>query len=380
MLPTSSVTAATVILLSAAFAGPAAAQTFPSQQGDVVVETVADGLDHPWGLDFLPDGAMLVTERSGSIRHVTPDGAVSDPLAGAPETREWGQGGMLDIAVAPDFDETGEVYVAYAAFDGRQTGTGIWRGRFVDAPTPRFEQGRTIFRMQPLTSARHHFGSRIVFDETGQTLWFTIGDRGDRPRAQDGQDHAGSVLRIDRAGNPPRDNPGVEGSRDWLPEIWSIGHRNAQGAARHPETGVLWTISHGARGGDEINIPEKGKNYGWPTISYGRHYSGGRIGVGTEAPGLEQPIHYWDPSIAPSGAMFYSGDAFPDWRGDLFVGALRDQRLVRLTLDGETIAGEEHLLVDLRERIRDVVQGPDGLIYLLTDAPDGRILRLSPVN
>ncbi len=366
-------------LSGAAWSGPARAETgeaISTAAGPVIVETFADGLVHPWGLDFLPDGSMLVTERPGRVRAVTPEGAVSAPLAGAPRTQEWGQGGMLDIAVAPDFATSREVYIAYSAIDGRSAGTALWRGRLAPDGTA-FEDGETIFRMNRLTSNARHFGARIVFAEDGETLWLTIGDRGHRERAQDPQDHTGSVIRLNRDGSVPADNPHATGGA-WLPEIWSIGHRNAQGAFRHPETGALWTVSHGARGGDEINIPEAGKNYGWPIISYGRHYSGQRIGRGTEAPGLEQPIHYWDPSIAPSGAMIYTGDAFPDWRGDLFVGALRDRLLARLDLDGERVTGEERLMTGMGHRVRDVVQGPDGLIYLLTDAPDGYILRLYP--
>ncbi|MEO1200657.1 MAG: PQQ-dependent sugar dehydrogenase [Pseudomonadota bacterium] len=358
-------------LSSAAFG-----QTIATDTGDIIVETVASGLEHPWGLDFLPDGSMLVTERAGRIRHVLPDGTVSAPLSGPPQTEAWGQGGMLDIAVAPDFTETGDVYVTYAAIERGRAGTALWRGRFDPAAAQGFSQGEVLFRMDRLTRGTRHFGSRIVFSADGETLWFTIGDRGEPDRSQDPDDHAGSVIRLNRDGSVPADNPFVNGGG--RPEIWSIGHRNAQGAALHPETGALWTVSHGARGGDEINIPIAGLNYGWPVISYGRHYSGLRIGVGTEASGLEQPIYYWDPSIAPSGALFYTGEAFPAWHGNLLVGALRDRLLSRLTLDGETVASEERLLMELNERIRDVVQGPDGFVYLLTDSPQGRVLRLRP--
>ncbi|MEM8877271.1 MAG: PQQ-dependent sugar dehydrogenase [Pseudomonadota bacterium] len=356
-----------------------AAERVNSQSGPIIVETVAEGLNHPWGLAFLPEGGMLVTERDGTIRLVTPEGGVSAPLAGGPQTEGWGQGGLLDIVIDPEFETSGRLYFSYAGVDGRRAGTAIAHARIVrDSNGARLESLTEIFRMNQLSRGTRHFGSRIVFAEDG-TLWFTVGDRGDPDRAQDPNDHAGSVLRIDRDGGIPSDNPfrNIEGAQ---PELWSIGHRNAQGAVRHPETGALWTISHGARGGDEINIPRPGLNYGWPVISYGRHYSGFSIGEGTEKAGLEQPIYYWDPSIAPSGAAFYTGDVFPQWKGNLFVGALKNRLLSRLTLDGEEVTGEELLLSELGERIRDVRQGPDGHIYLLTDSPNGRILRLSPAS
>jgi glucose/arabinose dehydrogenase len=373
--------AAVAVLILGALFVPAveAAERVETQSGPINVETVAGGLDHPWGLAFLPGGAMIVTERGGAVRLVLADGTVSAPLAGGPRSESWGQGGLLDVVIDPQFETSGRLYFSYAGIEGRRAGTAIAHARLVrEGGNARFEDLTEIFRMAPLSGGTRHFGSRIVFAEDG-TLWFTIGDRGDADRAQDAGDHAGSVLRIDRDGGVPADNPfrNVEGAQ---PELWSIGHRNAQGAVRHPETGKLWTISHGARGGDEINIPQPGLNYGWPVISYGRHYSGFSIGEGTEKPGLEQPIYYWDPSIAPSGAAFYTGDVFPEWKGNLFVGALKDRLLSRLTVDGERITGEEQMLTELGERIRDVRQGPDGHIYLLTDSSDGRILRLSPAS
>ena len=370
---------AALILGSLVIPAAHAAERVDSQDGPIIVETVAGGLDHPWGLAFLPDGAMVVTERGGAIRLVTPEGRISAPLAGGPATEDWGQGGLLDVVIDPEFETSGRLYFSYAGIDGRRAGTAIAHARIVrEGDSARLDGLTEIFRMNQFSRGTRHFGSRIVFAGDG-TLWFTIGDRGDPDRAQDPGDHAGSVLRIDRDGGIPSDNPfvNVEGAQ---PELWSIGHRNAQGAVRHPETGALWTISHGARGGDEINIPQPGLNYGWPVISYGRQYSGFRIGEGTEKAGLEQPIYHWDPSIAPSGATFYTGDVFPQWKGNLFVGALKDRLLSRLTLDGEVVTGEERLLDDLGERIRDVRQGPDGHIYLLTDSSDGRILRLSPAS
>ncbi len=372
--------AALVIIGCVAFANlaaPASAQTIQTDEQTVTVATVAGGLEHPWGLAFLPDGSMLVTERSGRVRLVAPDGTLSAPLQGAPPTRGFGQGGMLDIALDPDFAETGHVFIAYSAIGSDGAGTAVWRARLVQDAEPALVDGHRIFLMNRLSNGRRHFGARIVF-APDKTLWLTIGDRGDRPRAQDANDHAGSVLRMTRDGEVPPDNPFVGAPADDY--LWSIGHRNPQAAALNPWTQVLWTVSHGARGGDEVNIPEAGKNYGWPVISYGRHYSGFRIGEGTAKPGMEQPIHYWDPSIAPSGMAFYTADIYPAWRGNLFVGALKDQLVSRLTLDGDTIVAEEQMLSELGERIRDVRQGPDGKLYLLTDSPDGRILRLDPAD
>lgn len=352
--------------------------TVSSQHHALKVETLADGLEHPWGLAFLPGGRMLVTERAGRVRLVRADGSVSAPLEGAPKTRAHGQGGMLDIALDPDFSDNARVFITYAAIEGDNAGTAVWRARLDETgPQPRLVDGTTIFRMNHLTPARQHFGSRIVF-APDKTLWITIGDRGESSRAQDATDHAGSVLRMDRDGNPPPDNPFIgTPANDY---VWSTGHRNPQGAAYNPWQRALWTVEHGARGGDEINAPRAGLNYGWPVVSYGRHYSGGKIGEGTHKPGMEQPLYYWDPSIAPSGLAFYTGQAFPAWRGNALVGALKYQMLVRLTLDGDRIVGEERILEELGERIRTVAQGPDGLVYLLTDAPDGRILRLSPAR
>ena len=368
-----------VLLASALLvaAAPAAAEEYASRHHRYAVETVADGLGHPWGLAFLPDGRMLVTERLGRIRLVLPDGTKSTPLAGAPETRETGQGGMLDIALDPGFDRNRRVYVTFSEFDGSRSGTALAAMRLVEeGGAARFEGLQVIFRLNQKTRAGRHFGSRVVPAPDG-SLFVTVGDRGKRDRAQDPGDHAGSVIRVLPDGSVPGDNPRPDG---WAPETWSIGHRNPQGAAINPETGRLWTIAHGARGGDEINIPLAGRNYGWPVISYGRHYSGLKIGEGTEKDGMEQPIHYWDPSIAPSGAVFYTGDAFPEWKGNLFVGALKFRMLVRIELDGEKVTYQENLLKPMGARIRQVRQGPDGLLYVLTDDDNGRIVRIRPAG
>ncbi|MCG6121382.1 MAG: PQQ-dependent sugar dehydrogenase [Microvirga sp.] len=359
-------------------AAPAAADVFQTESGPVNVETLASGLEHPWGLAFLPDGAMLVTERAGRLRVVTPDGALSQPISGTPAVAASGQGGLLDVALDPDFADNGLIYLAFAEARDGGAALAVARGR-LDAEGLALRDAEMIFRQEPAVAGGRHFGGRLAFAPDG-ALFVTAGDRGDRSDdAQEPANHIGAVMRIDPDGSVPAGNPG-ESREGWAAEIWSIGHRNIQGAAINPATGELWTVEHGARGGDEINIPEAGLNYGWPVISFGRHYSGGAIGEGTSRPDMEQPVYYWDPSIAPSGLTFYEGDAFPEWRGDVFVGALAGQHLARLSVDGSAIVGEERLLADLGERIRDVRTGPDGLIYLLTDNPDGRILRLSPAD
>jgi glucose/arabinose dehydrogenase len=341
----------------------------------VRVQTVADGLEHPWGLAFLPDGRMLVTERPGRLRIVGRDGRLSEPLAGVPQVLARGQGGLLDVALDPRFAANRLVYLSYAEpGEGGTAGTAVARGRLGEG---RLEDVRVIYRQQPKVAGPNHFGSRLVFVRDG-TLFVTQGDRYTyRDGAQDLSVGFGKLVRINPDGSVPRDNPFV-GRAGARPEIFSYGHRNVQGAALHPETGQLWTAEHGARGGDELNRPEAGKNYGWPVITYGVDYSGATIGEGTAKPGMEQPVYYWDPVIAPSGMTFYTGDAFPDWKGSVFIGSLRPGLLVRLTLADGRVAREERYLADLRERIRDVRQGPDGLLYLLTDSPDGRILRVMP--
>ena len=340
----------------------------------VRVETVARGLEHPWGLAFLPDGRMLVTERAGRLRLAERDGRLSEPLGGVPEVAAQGQGGLLDVALSPGFAQDRLVYVSFSEHGDGGAGTAVARGRLGERG---LEGTQVIWRQQPKVGGGNHWGSRLVFRRDG-TLFVTLGDRfAYRERAQDLSVTIGKIVRINADGSVPRDNPFV-GRAGARPEIWSYGHRNVQAAALHPQTGDVWTVEHGARGGDELNRPEAGKNYGWPVITYGVDYSGAKIGEGTAKPGMEQPVYYWDPVIAPSGATFYTGDAFPDWKGSMFIGGLVSRVLVRLTLEGSRVAREERYLADLGERIRDVRQGPNGFLYLLTDNPAGRILRVIP--
>jgi len=336
---------------------------------------VARGLQHPWGLAFLPDGRLLVTERPGRLRIVAPDGRVSAPVAGVPDVQAGGQAGLLDVAPSPRFAQDRLVYLSFAEPGEGRAGTAVARGRLGEGG---LEDTRVIWRQQPKVRGSAHWGSRLAWRPDG-TLFVTLGDRyAYRDLAQDLSVTVGKIVRISADGAAPPDNPfvGRDGAR---PEIWSYGHRNIQAAVLDPE-GRLWTVEHGARGGDELNQPRAGRNYGWPVITYGVDYSGARIGVGAARAGMEQPVYYWDPVIAPSGATFYTGQAFPDWRGDLFVGSLQPGRLVRLRLRDGTVVHEERYVIDPGERVRDVRQGPDGLLYLLTDHPRGRIVRLEPAG
>ena len=352
--------------------------TFPTEHGTVRLQTVAEGLEHPWAIAFLPDGRLLVTERPGRLRIVAADGRRSAPVAGLPTVYAEGQGGLLDVALDPQFADNRLIYFSFAEAGSGGAGTSIGRGRLIhDADgAHRLDEVTVIFRQRPKVRGSLHFGSRLVFGRDG-TLFVTLGERYQRERAQRRDEHLGKLVRINADGTVPADNP-FANTPGTLPEIYSLGHRNVQAAALHPVTGRLWTIEHGARGGDEINTPEAGKNYGWPIITYGVDYSGALIGEGTAKEGLEQPLWYWDPSIAPSGAAFYTGAPFPAWHGNLFVGALKSRLLVRLELNGTKVVHEERLLADLQERIRDVRAGPDGFLYLATDSPRGRILRLEP--
>lgn len=364
-------------LLTILAAVPAGAQTTRTPS-PLRVETIARGLENPWSLAFLPDGRMLVTERPGRLRLVSANGQISAPIRGVPAVWAHGQGGLLDVALAHNFNDTRLLFLSFA--EGRDGGaaTSVLRARLSDDATM-LESPTVIFRQQPAAPGPVHFGSRIVPTKDG-TLYVTLGERGQMERAQHLNNHYGKVVLIRTDGSIPRDNPFV-GRRDLaMGEIWSYGHRNIQGAALHPVTGLLWSVEHGAMGGDEINRPQAGKNYGWPTITYGKDYSGAKLGMGTHGPGMEQPLHYWDPSIAPSGMMFYTGEAFPQWKGSLFVGALAGSLIARLELDGERIVREERLLAGNGHRYRDIRQGPDGLIYLLTDAANGQLLRLSPTK
>ena len=364
---------AAFLLLTAAARSPEGIKT---QEHDLRIAEIATGLEHPWGLAFLPDGRMLVTERPGRLRVIKDGRLASEPVAGLPPIEARGQGGLLDVALHPDFAENRLIYFSYAGSGEGGVSTEVARGKLAD---DRLEDVQVIFRQQPKSKTGRHFGSRLVFDRAGH-LYITLGDRGDRQRAQRPDDHAGSVIRLHDDGRIPADNPFI-GKQGWQPEKFTLGNRNIQGAALHPRTGELWAHEHGPQGGDEINVIRAGVNYGWPVITYGVNYViGTAIGEGTHKPGMAQPLYYWVPSIAPSGMTFYTGDRFPRWRGDLFVGSLKDRLLVRLSLDGEQVVGEERFLHDALGRIRDVRQGPDGLLYLLTDENDGALVRLEPVN
>ena len=362
-------------LFLVAFLVPASGRVLESEDYQIEVVTVAKGLRYPWSLAWLPDGQMLVTEKIGQMRLVGRDGTLSAPIKGVPTVAYGQQGGLLDVAVDPDFVSNKTIYFSFSEFGEGGSGTAVARA-VLDGNA--LKDVRVIWRQFPKSGGGVHFGSRIVVGRDG-TLFITVGERGQREWAQNPSINRGQVIRINKDGTIPRDNPFV-GQKGYRPGIWSYGHRNPQGATLHPETGKLWVHEHGARGGDELNIPEAGKNYGWPIISYGRHYSGAKIGVGTKKAGLEQPIYYWDPSIAPSGMTFYTGDKFPAWKGNLFVGALVFRLLARLTVEGNKIVAEERLLKNLGERIRDVRQGPDGYIYVVTDGRAGKILRLEPAK
>lgn len=351
------------------------------------VVTVAEGLVNPWGIAFLPGGKILVTERPGRLRVVGTDGTLSAPVTGLPAVDARGQGGLLDVALDPAFAKNNLIYWSYAEPKAGEAGvnnTAVARGKFVDdAAAPRVDEVQVIYHQRPSLNSPLHFGSRLVFGRDG-TLFVTQGDRSVTPgrmQAQNLDSGIGKIVRINTDGSIPKDNPFV-GKEGVLPEIWSYGHRNIQSAALHPTTGELWEVEHGTRGGDELNIARKGKDYGWPTIAYGIEYRGGAITGGiTQQAGMEQPIYYWDPVIGPSGMTFYTGNLFPAWKGNLFVGGHATNDLVRLVIDGDKVTGEERLLKDLQpkpERVRDVRTGPDGALYVVTDSAAARILKLVP--
>jgi glucose/arabinose dehydrogenase len=343
---------------------------------DVIV--VARGLEHPWAVEPLPGGDLLVTERPGRLRIISAEGAVGQPITGLPRVDARGQGGLLDVALSPDFASDRTIFWSYAEPREGGNGTAVARG-VLSADRRQVEQVRVIFRAVPTYDGTKHFGSRLAFGPDG-TLYITTGDRSDAPMrryAQQLDNDLGKVIRINPDGSVPADNPFV-GQAGARPEIWTLGHRNIQAAAFDPR-GQLWTVEHGTQGGDELNLIQRGKNYGWPIVAYGEEYSGAPIpGAVTDRPGYEQPVYYWDPVIAPSGAQWYTGDAFPGWRGSLFIGALKERRLVRLVLEDNRVTGEEHLLKDRRQRIRDVRQGPDGLLYIVTDEDNGELWRIVP--
>jgi glucose/arabinose dehydrogenase len=352
-------------------------RSFSSEQHDFRVVTLVEGLEHPWSIAFLPDGRILVTERARRLRIVSQDFTLDPrPVEGLPPITITGQGGLFDVALHPRYRENGWIYLAYNGPGAGGWGTELLRGRL---DGHRLVDTEVLFRMQPKSRAGRHFGGRIVFDRDGY-LYLTLGDRSDESRAQRLDDHAGSVIRLHDDGRVPADNPFVN-QHGAKPEKFTRGNRNMQGAALHPQTGELWTHEHGPQGGDEINIIRAGRNYGWPVITYGVNYGTGTpIGAGTHKAGMEQPLHYWVPSIAPSGMAFYTGDQFPNWHGNLLVGALRDEMLVRIELDGEKVVKQEPLIRGAIGRIRDVRVGPDGYIYIATDSPNGVVARLEPVT
>lgn len=368
---------------NAAFSGQTRApERLTNVAFDVV--TVADGLVSPWSLEFLPSGKMLVTEKGGQLRIVSPDGTLSAPVTGLPPVDNRGQGGLLDVALDPNYATNQLIYWSFSEpHDDGTNNTAVARGRLMDGATPSVQNVQVIYKQAPSMNSRGHFGSRLAFGRDG-TLFVSQGDRqieAGRNLVQDMSTLLGKIVRINADGSIPKDNPfvGKEGVR---PEIWSYGHRNSQAAAIHPQTGDLWEVEHGTRGGDELNIARKGLNYGWPDVAYGIEYRGQPIREGiTSKAGTEQPVYYWDPVIAPSGMMFYTGDLFPAWKGSLFIGGLASTNLVRLDLKGDRVVGEERLLRDMQpqaERIRDVKQGPDGAVYVVTDNAKGRVLKLVP--
>ena len=371
-----------ILLLTAAFASNATAEIVDTKEHRVRLVTVTEGLERPWGLVFLPDGRMLVTERPGRLRVVERDGRLDPaPVAGLPRVDAQGQGGLLDIALHPQFATNGWIYWAYAQkeFFGKN-GTEVARGKLAGGPGKwRMEDVEVIFRFAPKSSGGNHFGARIVFDRAG-LMYVTFGERGEMARAQKLDDDAGKIVRLTDDGKPAPGNPFL-GDRGARPEIYSLGHRNVQGAALHPVTGVLWASEHGPQGGDELNVIKAGANYGWPVITYGVNYvTGTRIGEGTEKAGMAQPVKYWTPSPALSGLTFYEGDRFPKWRGDVLMGTLRANALIRVRLDGERFVEDEFMLKGVLSRVRDVRVGPDGLVYLLTDVANGAIMRLEPAD
>lgn len=364
---------AMVFVVAAAISAPASAQTVQSQKQAFRPVIVVSGLDHPWSLAFLPDGRMLVTERSGQLRVIVDGQLQAAPVSGVPEVFAKGQGGLLDVVLHPDYANNGWIYFSFAAASLRGGHTAVARARLEGN---RLVDVQTIFKANNVAGGGVHFGSRLAFGGDGK-LYITVGERGDSDKAQELDSHNGTTVRLNDDGTVPGDNPFVN-TAGAMPEIYSYGHRNPQGMARHPGTGAIWLHEHGPQGGDEINIVRAGVNYGWPVITYGRSYAGFSIGEGSEKPGMAQPILHWTPSIAPSGMAFYTGDKFPAWRGNLFVGSLKFRHLVRLELDGARVVAQERLLENAFGRVRNVRQGPDGFLYLLTDEDDGALVRLEP--
>lgn len=370
-----------LVLASSLASVSASAQTqvFKSEAGNLQIETIATGLVNPWALAFLPDGRMLVTERPGRMRLITRDSKMSPPLAGVPKVAASGQGGLLDVIADRNFAQNRTIYFCYSDPVSGGAQTALARAVLDAGEAPKLENVQRIFQQEGPPSSGNHFGCRIVQMPDGN-LFLTMGDHySARNEAQNLGNHIGKIIRIAPDGSVPKDNPFV-GKQGAKPEIWSYGHRNSQGAALNPTSGKLWMHEHGPRGGDEINIPQAGRNYGWPVIGFGIDYSGAKIHEGTQKPGMEQPIVQWTPVIAPSGMAFYQGDLFPKWKGNAFIGGLATRILVRLELSGDKVVREERLLRDLNERIRDVRAGPDGALWLVTDNSAGRILRVTPAK
>lgn len=357
-------------------ASPKPAQALTSQAGMIEVTEVARGLEHPWAMAFLPDGSLLVTERAGRLRKIGTDGSISAPLAGVPTVFAEGQGGLLDVALSPNFANDQRVYLSYAEpGENGSAGTAVAYGTLGAAG---LENLKVIYQQQPKLVGPNHFGSRLAFDGQGH-LFISQGERNDRPTSQKLDMLQGKLVRLDLEGNVPKGNPFV-GQAGARPEIWSYGHRNMQGLAVDPRTGKLWQSEHGPRGGDEINLPQPGKNYGWPIITHGINYSGMRIpeAVGSAKEGMEPPYHVWEKSPGLSGMAFYTGRPGNAWNDSLFLGSLAESNLIRLTLQGDKIVGEERLLKEVGERVRDVRVGPDDNVYVLTDEDDGKLLRIQP--
>jgi glucose/arabinose dehydrogenase len=365
------------LALPAGAASGATGAVYDSAAYQLRVVPVVEGLNAPWSVSFLPDGRMLVSEQVGRLRIVTPDGELSRPIAGLPDLYPLNQGGLLDVTVGPRFERTRRIYFTFAEPGETWIGTAVARAR-LDLESHRLREVEVIFRQRPKLAGDRHFGSRVLVGPD-KNLFVTLGDRGQRARVQDPSNTLGAVVRLEPDGDAPDDNPDVD-----VPgrhrDLFAHGFRNPQGAAVHPETGALWLVDHGPTGGDELNVVRAGCNYGWPVTTRGVDRDGSRIGVAQSPPGMTPPVHSWTPSIAPSGLTFYTGDRFPEWRGDALIGALAGRKLVRLQLDGREVVGEEALLAGLDARIRDVVQGPQGRLYLLTDAPEAELYRLSPVN
>jgi aldose sugar dehydrogenase len=364
------------LLPAAAFAED---RTIDTETGPIEVTTLAEGLDHPWGMAFLPDGRLLVTERAGTLRIMSADGTLSAPLSGVPEVVVKGQGGLLDVALDPDYADNKLVYLSYAESGEDGAGTAVARGRLEGSA---LEDVKVIFRQTPKVSGGNHFGGRLAFTQDGK-LFVTLGERFKFEPAQDLTNHLGKIVRINPDGSVPPDNPFIS-TKDAQPEIWSYGHRNPESAAIHPETGKLWELEFGPKGGDELNIPAPGANYGWPVVSWGTHYDGEDIPNPPTRPEFTDAVRHWTPVISPSGITFYTAEAIPGWtafaipawKGDLLIGGLSSQAIIRLDLEGETVMGEERIPMGVR--IRDVEQGPDGSVYALTDEGNGKVLRLRP--